>query len=194
MSNFRGGSGPELFYSYSVAGTALNTFTTEASLMGLYPFCAIPATWFDKAASLESSSMKVRAGITLGDTSTAPTFAAGIRLTTTQTFASTLGWLSTTVTPNVTSQATIHAQLDADITLRTLSASASASTVSCVGTWSMPSAANGTIPASGTSDTITTLDTSGGTSLYYLWISAACGTSNAANTAQLVQLKVYLEN
>lgn len=193
MSNFRNGAGPELFYSESIAGTALNTFTTEASLMGLYPFCAIPASFFDKTG-LESSSMKVRAYFVFGDTSTAPTFTVAIRLTTTQTFAATNGWASTPLTPNIVSQATIHGQLDADITLRTLSASASASTITCDGTFTIPAAATGTIPPSGTADTFTTLDTSGGTSLYYLWISAACGTSNAANTAQLTTLKVYLEN
>jgi hypothetical protein len=197
VSNFRGGSGPEAYYSEAQAGTALTTFTTEASLMGNYPLCPIPATWFDKAASLESSTMKVRAYVVMGDTTVAPTFAVSIRLTTSTTFATTNGWLSTAMTLAAVSQTLCYGQLDADLTLRTLGAAASTSTLVCNGTWSGDFATTipqGTIPARGGANTFTTLDTSGGTATYWLWIGATCGTSNAANSIQLQQLKVYLEN
>lgn len=194
MSNFRGGAGPELYYSASIAGTALNTFTTEASLMGLYPPLIVPPTYFDKTG-IESSSMRIRAYFVFGDTSTAPTFAVGVRLTTTNTFSATNGWLSTALTPSSVSQTIIHGQLDFDITLRTLASAASSTTLTGDGIFTLAPAtvASGTIPVQGTADTFTTFDSTSTTG-YYFWISCVCGTSNAANTAQLVTLKAYLDN
>jgi hypothetical protein len=52
---------------------------------------------------------------------------------------------------------------------------------------------SGTLPASNVSAVNSTLDNTGATQ-YFLWLSAACGTSNAANAISLQGLKIYLEN
>ena len=80
MSNYNGGVGPELYYSFSAAGTALATFTTEASLMGGYPIPQIPATFFSKLGE-QSSSMKIRAYGNVGDTTADPTSCTAARPT-----------------------------------------------------------------------------------------------------------------
>jgi hypothetical protein len=49
----------------------------------------------------------------------------------------------------------------------------------------------GTIPANNTAFTAATLQND---STYYLYLSAACGTSNSLNLIQLEMLKVYGEN
>jgi hypothetical protein len=52
---------------------------------------------------------------------------------------------------------------------------------------------SGTVPASNVVADNATLDVTGATQ-YFFWLSAACGTSNAANKIQLQGLKIYLEN
>ena len=47
------------------------------------------------------------------------------------------------------------------------------------------------IPANNVSPALATLDNS---TTYYLFVSAACGTSNAANLINMQMLKVYGEN
>ena len=49
------------------------------------------------------------------------------------------------------------------------------------------------MPANNTSPVVSTLDNTGAT-LYYLWISCACGTSSASNLINMQGLKIYLEN
>jgi hypothetical protein len=49
----------------------------------------------------------------------------------------------------------------------------------------------GTAPANNTAFTVTTFDNS---VTQYFFLSAACGTSNAANLIQLEMLKLYGEN
>lgn len=185
---------PELYYSESIAGTALTTFTTEASLMGGYPIPQIPATFFNKTGNL-SSAMKVRAYCALGDTTAAPTFSVTMRLLTSATTwsAGGIGWTSSALTMSATSQTSNWAQLDADVTLRTIAAGAATSTLDAHGTWTGNFTASGTLPAGGTAATNATFDATGATA-YYLWLSATCGTSNAANTISLQTLKIYLEN
>lgn len=185
---------PELYYSESIAGTALNTFTAEASLMGGYPIPQIPATFFAKTGQ-QSSSMKIRAYCALGDTTAAPTFAITLRLLTSATTwsAAGLGWASTALTMNGTSLTNAWAQLDADLSLRTIAAGAATSTLDAHGIWSGAFTANGTLPATGTAGTLATFDNTGATQ-YFLWLSATCGTSNASNSISLQTLKIYLEN
>lgn len=195
MSNFRGGAGPELYYSERIAGTALATFTTEASLMGGYPIPQIPATYFDKTG-LESSSMKIRAYFNVSDTTSAPTFTLAVRLNTSATAYSTgaLGWTATTLTVQGTSQTNLWAQLDMDVTLKTLAAGGATSVISAFGTVTGPAfTAQGSLPATNVTADASTFDATGAT-LYYLWLGSACGTSNASNSISMQCLKIYLEN
>lgn len=193
MSNYQGGVGPELYYSFSAAGTALATFTTEASLMGGYPIPQIPATFFSKLGE-QSSSVKIRAYLNAGDTTSAPTFTISVRLLTSAT-TWTAGGILLAATPAITITGTSvtngWVQLDVDAILRTIAAGAATCSIATFGTVS--GVLSGTLPATNTSAVTSTLDNTG-TTQYFLWLSAACGTSNAANAISLQGLKIYLEN
>lgn len=194
MSNYQGGVGPELYYSFSAAGTALATFTTEASLMGGYPIPQIPATFWSKLGE-QSSSMKIRAYGNAGDTTTAPTFTLSARLLSSAT-SWTAGGLLLGSTPAMTVSAVSLTnawwQLDMDVILRAIAAGAATSSLASYAAVG-GSAFTGFIPANNVSAVNATLDNTGATQ-YFLWLSAACGTSNASNTISLQALKIYLEN
>jgi len=188
------GTQTELLYSFAGTGTQLNTFTTEASLMGAYPACPIPGTALANAG-MRSSSLKIKASGRLGGT-TPPTFTWFIRLTTVQPPAWLIGGTLLGQTAAVTSGSVTLAPwfLDVDITLVTV-AQGAASTVKTMGEVRGPLALatpfGVTIPANNTSPTIATIDI---TQQYFLWLSAACGTSVSTNLIQLESLKVYGEN
>jgi hypothetical protein len=188
------GTLPELYYSFSAAGTALNTFTTEASLMGAYPIPQIPATFFSKLGDL-SSSMRVKAQLNVGTTGT-PTFTLSARLLSSATSWSAGGLLlgSTAAETAASGVTNAWATLDIDVILRSIAAGAATSSVFTSGTLSGSAFPNaGSMPANNVSAVNSTLDNTGAT-LYFLWLSAACGTSNASNAISLQSLKVYLEN
>lgn len=185
---------PELYYSYSAAGTALATFTTEASLMGGFIIPQIPATFFNKLGEL-SSAVKIRAYGQLGSTTTGPTFTWSLRL-----LSSATTWSAAGVLLGSSNAATVGAsltgcywQMDVDAILRTIAAGAATSSLSTSGTVSARGQTQAFIPNDNVSSVVSTLDNTGATQ-YYLWLSAACGTSNAANTISLQGLKIYLEN
>lgn len=196
MSQYTG-TMPELYYSFSAAGTALATFTTEASLMGGYPIPQIPATFFGKLGE-QSSALKIRAYGNVGDTTAAPTFTWAVRLLSSATAfsAGTPSWATPAVTLNGTSLTNTWWQLDMDIQLRSIAAGAATSVLAGYGVVS-GSALNtpATLPAANTTAVVNSsnFDNTGATQ-YFLWLSAACGTSNAANTISLQGLKIYLEN
>lgn len=185
---------PELYYSFSAAGTALATFTTEASLMGGFPIPQIPATFFSKLG-MQSSAAKIRAYGNVGDTTVAPTFTLTARL-----LASAVTWSAGGLLLGSTGAMTVSAvsltnawwQLDMDCILKAIAAGAATSTLSTFGTVS-GSGLSGSMPANNVSADNATLDVTGATQ-YFLWLSAACGTSNASNKIQLQGLKIYLEN
>lgn len=187
---------PELLYSASSAGTALATFTTEASLMGTYPIPQIPATFFNKLGNL-SSAAKIRAFGNVGAAAAStPTFTISARLLASSTSWSAGGLLlgSTTALATVSGVTAGWWQLDVDVILRSLAAGAATSSIATAGVLSGSGfTANGSMPAANVSSVVSTLDATGATN-YFLWLSAACGTSNAANTISLQGLKVYLEN
>jgi len=193
MSSYSG-TIPELYYSFSAAGTALSTFTTEASLMGGYPIPQIPATFFNKLGNL-SSSMKVKAQLNVSTTAT-PTFTVSVRLLSSATSWSAGGILlgSTSAVTAASAVTNAWASLDLDIILRSIAAGAATSTLFTSGTLdgsAFPTDAS--MPANNVSAVSSTLDNTGATQ-YFLWLSAACGTSNASNAISLQALKVYLEN
>lgn len=191
MSGYTG-TQPELYYSYGGASTNLATFTTEDNLMKTYPLCDIPIGYLSNVGK-HSSSMKIRATGQVGSTGT-PTFTFTLRLLTATSWSA--GGLVLGTSNAITAGSTVTLapwQLDVDITLRSLAAAGSATTtVVTTGTVSgLGFPTMGCIPAANGTYTLATIDAS---VQYYLFLSAACGTSNAANLINLQQFKLYLEN
>lgn len=176
-------------------GTQLNTFTTEDSLMKTLPHCIIPAGFFNPANGGTGKSLRVKACGRLGTTGT-PTFTFNIRLLTSTTWsAAGLGFASAAITAG--SGVTLAPWfMDVEIICRTVGAGgASNTTLACMGEvrGGTSLAAGGgvySIPAANTAFT-GSIDSS---SVQYLYLSAACGTSNASNLIQLEMIKVYGEN
>jgi len=190
---------PELYYSYSAAGTSLNTFTSEASIMGNYIIPLIPATFFDKVGNL-SSAMKVRAYGNISSTGT-PTFSVTARLVTSATTWTNSGLLLGTTTA-LTTQSSVSSGwwcLDFDVILRSIAAGGATSSIATYGTFSgsafssATSGPVGSMPATGTTAPNATFDNTGATS-YWLWLSSTCSASSSSNAIILQALKIYLEN
>jgi len=191
--SFLTGTQQEVIYSYVATSTQLNTFTTEDNLQKTYPPIIIPAGFFLNA-SQQYKRLRIRAVGRLGTTS-APTFTWSVRLLTSTTWSA--GGILLGSTPALTAGTTQTLApwfMDASLTMKSLSIGG-ASTVSFLGEVRSPlglaSPFAGTIPANNTAFTSTTFDNS---ATYYLFISAACGTSNAANLIQMEDLAVYGEN
>ena len=191
--SFYTGTQAELLYANANASTNLATFTTEDNLQKTYPPVMIPAGFFFNQ-SATGKSLRIKACGQLGTTS-APTFQWTIRLLTSTTWSAggiVLG--ATAALTAGTTQTLAPWFLDAEVSLRTLSIGG-ASTVVTMGEVRGPLALAtpfaGTIPANNTTPALATLDNS---TTYYLFISLACGTSNAANLANMQMLKVYGEN
>jgi len=191
--SFLTGTQAEVLYNSIGAGTQLNTFTTEDNLQKTLPPVIIPAGFFYNLAA-QGKSLKIKANGRLGSTS-APTFTWSIRLLTSTTWSAGGILLGATAALTAgTTQTLAPWFMDVDIVMRTLSIGG-ASTAACMGEVRGPLALAspfaGTIPANNTAITSTTIDNS---VTYYLFLSAACGTSNAANLIELQMLKVYGEN
>lgn len=191
--SFLTGTQSELLYNYTTTSTQLNTFTTEDSLQKTYPPVIIPAGFFYNPSSV-GKSLKVKLWGQIGTTG-APTFTWTIRLLTATTWSAggiILG-ASGALTAGTT-QTLAPYTLEADISMKTLSVGG-ASTVQTQGEIRGPLALAtpfaGTIPGNNTALTVATVDNS---VTYYLFVSVACGTSNAANLIQTTQLKVHGEN
>lgn len=191
--SFLTGTSCEVLYTQIATATNLNTFTTEDNLQKTLPPVIIPAGFFYNL-SASGKSLKVKANGRLGTTGS-PTFTWTVRLLTSTTWSA--GGIVVGTTGAVTAGATKTLSpwfMDLDITLRTLSIAA-ASTLAFMGEVRGPSSLASpfsfTIPADNTAFTVATLDNS---LTYYLFLSAACGTSNALNLIQLEMLKVYGEN
>lgn len=191
--SFLTGSQNEVLYASIATGTQLNTFTSEDNLQKTLPPVIIPAGFFLNLAS-QGKSLKIKACGRLGTTG-APTFTWTVRLLTTVTWSA--GGINLGTTGAVTAGTTQTLApwfLDSEFILRTLS-TGGASTGAFMGEVRSPlglaSPFSVTIPANNTAFTSTTIDNS---QTYYLYLSAACGTSNALNLIQLEMLKVYGEN
>lgn len=191
--SFYTGTQAELLYANANASTNLATFTTEDNLQKTYPPVMIPAGFFFNQQAT-GKSLVIDADGQLGTTS-APTFTWSVRLLTSTTWSAggiLLG--STAALTAGTTQTLAPWNLRLKVTMRTLSIGG-ASTVVAMGLVSSPlglaSPFAGTIPANNTSPAVATIDNS---TTYYLFISAACGTSNAANLINMQMLRVYGEN
>lgn len=180
----------ELLYSSIATGTQLNTFTTEDNLMKTLPYCKLPVSlWQNHGAT--GRLIKLKASGRLGTTGT-PTFTFNIRMLTTSTWsAAGIGIASAAITAG--SGVTLAPwYLEATILLRTL-ATGAASTVAMMGDVRAGTAfaAGGgvySLPAANTAFTSTSFDASID---QWLFLSAACGTSNASNLIQLEMMEVF---
>lgn len=191
--SFLTGTQNEVIYNNVAVATQLNTFTTEDNLQKTYPPVIIPAGFFLNPGAV-GKALKIKAWGQIGTTG-APTFTFTMRLLTSTTWSAggiILG-ASAAITAGTT-QTLAPFTLEADVSLKTLSIGG-ASTVQTMGEIRGPLALASpfaaTIPTNNTAITVATLDNS---VTYYLFLSVACGTSNAANLIQLTQLKVYGEN
>jgi hypothetical protein len=182
------GTQNEMLYSYYGAGTALGTFTTEASLMGNYPACVIPGGIMANAGA-RSSSIKVQASILIAGTAS-PTYVITARLTTATPPSFSAGGTLLLATPAMTSSnAAGVLRYEAEIGLRTLAQGAN-STVG-VSVQAKSSAGLATPFGVEANGTMATWETD---LQYFLWLSCTCSASNGANTAQLVSMRVYGED
>lgn len=191
--SFITGTSGELLYSSVATGTQLNTFTTEDNLMKALPYCIIPAGFFYNSAAT-GKSLRVKAIGRLGTTST-PTFTFSVRLLTSSTWSA-AGIVFSSAAITAGSGVTLAPFiLDIEMIFRAL-ATGAASTIAVMGEvrGGTALAAGGgvySIPGANTAFTAATYDNS---VTNYLFLSVACGTSNASNLAQLEMVKVYGEN
>lgn len=184
----------ELFYVSVATGTQLNTFTTEASLQGALPHVIIPAGFWANATDVGKSISLIGRG-RLGTTGT-PTFTFTVRLLTSTTWsAGGVGVSSAAITAG--SGVTLAPwALALDIICRSVGAGGGSNTTLAMlgdvraGTAFAAGGGIYSIPPANTAFTVT-LDH---TVTQYLYLSAACGTSNASNLIQLEALKVFGEN
>ena len=190
--SFLTGTSAEVLYKSIATGTQLNTFTTEASLMGGLPHCIIPANFF---TDVPGRCLRVKAIGRLGTTGT-PTFTFSLRLLTSTTWsAGGVVWSSAAITAG--SGVTLAPwEIDFEIWCSIVGAGGGSNTtlrgLGFVRSGTGFAAGGGmySMPAANTAFTVT-LDSS---VTQYLYLSAACGTSNASNLIQLEGLKVYGEN
>ena len=187
----------EVLWSNIAAATQLNTFTTEASLMGGILLPKIPGGYLFNNTKV-GNTLKLVAYIKLGSTTTGPTMQFSLRAFNHGTAFSAGGGILLGTTAALTmaaSQTAAPARLVIDITCDNVNEGA-ASVLTTFGEIYGPKAFaspfGGTIPDNNvTSNTISNFDA---WQTYDLHLSCICGTSNAANTAQLFRGKLYGEN
>ena len=191
--SFVTGTQAEALYTYANASTNLATFTAEDNLLKTYPPVIIPGGFFPNVGAT-GKSLRIKASGQLGTTGS-PTFTWSLRLLTSTTWSAggiLLG--STAALTAGTTQTLAPWFLDVDVTLRTLGIGATSTVVTMGevrGPLALATPNSGTIPANNTSPAVATLDNS---QTYFLFLSAACGTSNAANLINTQMLKVYGDN
>lgn len=191
--SFQTGTQSELLFSSIGPSTNLATFTTEDSLQKTLAPIIIPAGFFYNNGAV-GKSLRIKIAGRLGTTG-APTFTWTLRLLTTTSWSAggiVLG--ATAALTAGTTQTLAPWFLDAEVIMQNVNVGA-ASVVACMGEVRSPlglaSPFAGTIPANNTAVTVSTVDNS---VTYYLFLSAACGTSNALNLINTQMIKVYGEN
>lgn len=193
--SFITGTSAEVLYSSIATGTQLNTFTTEDNLQKTLPHVIIPAGFFYAAQGGTGKSLRVKGLMRIGTTGT-PTFTFSVRLLTSTTWsAGGIVWSTAAITAGsgVTLAPVI---LDFEIICRTMGTGGAANTVLAAigdvrsGTGFAAGGGVYSIPNANTAFTAN-IDS---TVTQYLYLSAACGTSNLNNLVQLEMLKVYGEN
>jgi hypothetical protein len=137
--SFLTGTSAELLYSSIVAGTQLNTFTTEDNLQKTLPPVIIPAGFFYNAGAV-GKSLKVRAVGRLGTTG-APTFTWTARLLTSATWSAAGVAMSSAADTAGTTQTLAPWELELDITCRAIAAGATGLTLGVHGLRPQPAGA-----------------------------------------------------
>lgn len=186
----------EILWSNIANGTQLTTFTTEASLMGGIVIPKLYAGFFDQNDKL-GRTLKLKAWLKFGSTTTGPTMLISVRLFPHGTAFSAGGGILLGATAALTmaaSQTAAPAELELDIVCDNPNEGATTVITSFGKLWGPKAFASpfgGTIPDNNvTANTISTYDAMQN---YDMYISCTCGTSNAANTAQLFRGKLIGE-
>lgn len=193
--SFKTGGCADLIYETVAASTQLNTFTTEDSLLKGLPVCEIdPGYWGTAPKEATGKSLRIKAWGRLGTTGT-PTFTWSVRFLTSSTFSAGGGiGFSTAALTGASGVTLVQWDLECDITLRALSSPA-ASTLMVMGKVTsgagLASPFVYSIPTGNTAFTSTSFDT---TVTQFLFVSVACGTSNASNLINSESVKVYGDN
>lgn len=180
----------ELYYTSIAAATELNTFTTEDNLQKTLQHIIIPAGWAQVGRSLRCKWTG-----RLGTTGT-PTFTFNARLLTSTTWsAGGVGVATAAITAG--SGITLGPwELELEIICRTLGAGGASNTtlvmIGFIRAGTAFAAGGGvySVPAANTAFTVT-LDHA---ATQYLYLSVACGTSNAANKVAVELIKIHSEN
>jgi hypothetical protein len=182
----------ECLFTNVADGTALATFTAEASLTagwaGMQPM--LPAGFFYNLQQGAAKALRIRATGIVSSTVT-PTYKFFVRIGTTQ---GAITGASLLETPSITTGSTITNafwELEGDVIMRTMGFGSGAATLQASGSivstgFASPFTYIATPAASATAWTVT-VDAS---QTLYLSVSASCSASNAANTVQLRQLTI----
>lgn len=191
--SFQTGTQSEVLFTSVGASTNLATFTTEDNLQKTLAPIIIPAGFFYNNQAV-GKALKMKYAGQLGTTGS-PTFTFTVRLLTSTTWSA--GGIVLGATGAITGGATVTLApwfLEMDIIMRNVNLGAT-SVVASMGEVRGPTAFatpfGGSIPANNVSPQISTLDNS---VTYYLFLSCACGTSNALNLINTQMIKVYGEN
>lgn len=192
MASFVTGTNVELLYASIAAGASLNTFTAEANLntTATIPQPAkLGADFFLDDPGQIGRGIKIVAQLVIGSTGT-PTFTVTIRMGNTQGAVTGTIALGSAAITTITGAAAKGARAEGDVILNTVAAPGANSTIRGTGTvagaaFTTPGDLFGGAASPGT---VATFDT---TVTNFINVNAACGTSNAANTIQLLQLLVY---
>lgn len=192
MASFVTGTSAEILYNSTAAGASANTFTAETNLnttatMGVG--AKLGADFFIADPSQIGRAIKITAQFVIGTTGT-PTFTFTVRLGATQgAVTGTIGLGSATVT-TISAAAARGAFADGYCTLTAIGAAGANSTIRGIGTVSGAAlAATGDLwGGAAAPGTVATFDTS---VTNFINVGAACGTSSASNTIQLLQLMVW---
>lgn len=192
MASFVTGTNVELLYASIAAGASAATFTAETNLnttatMGVG--AKLGTDFFLAEPSQIGRAIKVVAQFVIGTTGT-PTFTITMRMGNTQGATSGTIVLGSAPITTIAAAAARGACADGHMTLTAIGAAGANSTIRGIGTVSGAAfTSTGDLWGSAASPgTVATFDTA---ITNYLNINAACGTSNAANTIQLLQLLIY---
>jgi hypothetical protein len=183
----------EVLFANSADGTALASFTSEASLLGgmngLQP--VLPADFFVPTNGFPKT-LKIRASGVLGATTSAPTYTFYVRIGTTIAVITGTSLLQSAAITSVVSASNAYWELEADLILRTPGLGTGNATLQAAGSIFSPGGfaapyLYAMTPSASPSTWTVTIDPS---VQLYLALSCACSASNAANTVQLKQLVV----
>lgn len=189
--SFLTGTNTELIYASTAAGTAKNTFTSEAQIndtAGMGVQAQLPPNFWFANNNQTGRAIRIVARGILSSTGT-PTYTFTIRFGTAgnTSAAIVLGSAALTTGSGVSNQ---FWELDGDVVLTSIGAAGTNSTVRGTGKIVSPGLATTINPVWGgaaSPGTVATVDTS---ITNYINVDVACSASSASNSIQLLQLLV----